>query len=150
MSFLEENDIALASASKTMKHQYNYKGDTMTFTNDLYGKIKAAVPDMTVRRFSRYCGMSDGYYGSVTAQSLPLSTNALIHLAEVLTHMQQIKPSHALDAALAMIADEVARRMQSINSSSNWAVRQMIVKAVAKVQVNRVDSDLAPLPIVLG
>lgn len=149
MSFLEENDIALASASKTMKHQYNYKGDTMTFTNDLYGKIKAAVPDMTVRRFSRYCGMSEGYYGSITAQALPLSTNALIHLAEVLTHMQQIKPSHALDAALAMIADEVARRMQSINSS-NWSVRQMIVKAVAKAQVSRVDNDLAPLPIVVG
>lgn len=122
----------------------------MTFTNDLYDKIKAAVPDMTVRRFSRYCGMSEGYYGSITAQALPLSTNALIHLAEVLTHMQQIKPSHALDAALVMIAEEVARRMQSINSSSNWAVRQMIVKAVAKVQVSRVDSDLAPLPIVLG
>lgn len=121
----------------------------MTFTNDLYGKIKAAVPDMTVRRFSRYCGMSEGYYGSITAQALPLSTNALIHLAEVLTHMQQIKPSHALDAALVMIAEEVARRMQNINSS-NWTVRQMIVKAVAKVQVSRVDSDLAPLPIVLG
>lgn len=122
----------------------------MTFTNDLYDKIKAAVPDMTVRRFSRYCGRSDGYYGSITAQALPLSINALIHLAEVLTHMQQIKPSHALDAALVMIADEVALRMQSINSSSNWAVRQMIVKAVAKVQVSRVDNDLAPLPIVLG
>ena len=122
----------------------------MTFTNDLYDKIKAAVPDMTVRRFSRYCGRSDGYYGSITAQALPLSTNALIHLAEMLTHMQSLKPSHALDAALVMIAEEVARRMQSINSSSNWAVRQMIVKAVAKVQVNRVDNDLAPLPIVLG
>lgn len=121
----------------------------MTFTNDLYGNIKAAVPDMTVRRFSRYCGMSEGYYGSITAQSLPLSTNALIHLAEVLTHMQQIKPSHALDAALAMIADEVARRMQSINSS-NWSVRQMIVKAVAKAQISRVDNNLAPLPIVVG
>jgi hypothetical protein len=48
-----------------------------------------------------------------------------------------------------MIAEEVARRMQNINSS-NWAVRQMIVKAVAKVQVSRVDNDLAPLPIVLG
>ena len=122
----------------------------MTFTNDLYDKIKAAVPDMSVRRFSRYCGMSDGYFGSITAQALPLSTNALIHLAEVLTHMQQIKPSHALDAALVMIAEEVARRIPSINSSSNWAVRQMIVKAVAKLQVSRVDSDLAPLPIVFG
>lgn len=122
----------------------------MTFTNDLYDKIKAAVPDMTVRRFSRYCGRSDGYYGSITAQALPLSTNALIHLAEMLTHMQSLKPSHALDAALVMIAEEVAHRMQSINSSSNWAVRQMIVKAVAKVQVSRVDNDLAPLPIVLG
>jgi hypothetical protein len=71
-------------------------------------------------------------------------------LAEVLTHMQQIKPGHALDAALVMIAEEVSRRMQSINSSSNWAVRHMIVKAVAKVQVSRVDNDLAPLPIVVG
>lgn len=121
----------------------------MTFKQDLYDKIKTAVPDMTVRRFSRYCGKSDGYYGSITAQSLPLSTDALIHLAEVLMQMQKIKPGQALDAALVMIAEEVARRMQSINSS-NWSVRQMIIKAVAKAQVNRVDCDLAPLPIVLA
>ena len=43
----------------------------MTFTNDLYDKIKAAVPDMTVRRFSRYCGMSEGYYGSINTQCSP-------------------------------------------------------------------------------
>ena len=121
----------------------------MNFKEDLYEKIKTAVPDMTVRRFSRYCGKSEGYYGSISAQDLPLSTNALLHLAEVLAHMQSIKPSHALGTALTMIAEEVARRMQNINTR-NWSVRQMIVKAVAKLQVSRVDCDLAPLPIVLG
>ena len=94
----------------------------MSFTKQIFDMASMALPDMTTRTFSRYCGKSDGYYGSITAQSLPLSTDALIHLAEVLTQMQKIKPGQALDAALVMIAEEVAQRMQNI-STHNWSVR---------------------------
>jgi hypothetical protein len=148
MSFLKENDIALASASKTIKAP-SYKGDTMSFEKELFNQIKAAIPTMNVRRFSKYCGKSDGYYGSITAQALPISTNALLHLAEMLTQVQSHTPSKALDRALVMITETVAHRMQHIDTHS-WAVRQMIIKAVARAQASNVGDDLAPLPILLG
>jgi len=121
----------------------------MDFKSKLYGKIKTAMPDMTVREFSRYCGKSEGYYGSITAQDLPMSTNALLHLAEVLAHAQAKQPSQALNSALTMIAEEVANRMQHIDTR-NWSVRQMIIKAVADVQIDNQRHDVAPMPIVLG
>ena len=80
----------------------------MNFKNRLYEKIKTAMPDMTVREFSNYCGKSEGYYGSITAQNLELSTNALLHLAEVLSLIQAQQPNPALGTALTMIAEEVA------------------------------------------
>lgn len=120
----------------------------MKFNKDLYGVIKCAMPEMTVRQFSRYCGRSEGYYGSITAQALPLSTNALLHLAEMLTHRQKLDQTQALNSALAMIAQEVANRMQNINTR-NWAVRQMIIKAVAKTQCSSANLGLAPMPIVV-
>ena len=120
----------------------------MNFKNRLYEKIKTAMPDMTVREFSNYCGKSEGYYGSITAQNLELSTNALLHLAEVLSHIQTQQPNPALGTALTMIAEEVADRMQHIDTR-NWSVRQMIIHAVAKVHVSNQQSSLAPMPIVL-
>ena len=99
-------------ASKQNNKAPSYKGDTMSFEKDLFNQIKAAIPTMNVRRFSKYCGKSDGYYGSITAQALPISTNALLHLAEMLTHVQSHTPSKALDRALVMITETVAHRMQ--------------------------------------
>lgn len=121
----------------------------MDFKNELYGKIKTAMPEMTVREFSRYCGKSEGYYGSITAQDLPLSTNALLHLAEVLTHAHANQPSPSLNSALVMIAEEVARRIQHIDTQ-NWSVREMVIKAVARAQVSNTRQNVAPMPIVLG
>lgn len=129
--------------------QREYKGDTMSFEKDLFNQIKAAIPTMNVRRFSRYCGKSDGYYSSITAQALPISTNALLHLAEMLTQVQSHTHSTSLDRALVMISETVASRMQHIDTHS-WTVRQMIIRAVARAQAGNVGDDLPPLPIVLG
>jgi len=120
----------------------------MDFKNRIYERVKTAMPSMTVRDFSNYCGKSEGYYGSITAQNLELSTNALLHLAEVLSHIQAQQHNLALGSALTMIAEEVADRMQHINTR-NWSVRKMIISAVAKVHMSNQQSSLAPMPIVL-
>ena len=120
----------------------------MTFTNDLYDKIKAAVPDMTVRRFSRYCGKSEGYYGSISAQNLPISTHSLLYLSEVLEHKKAESPNKHITELQLMIAQEVARRMQSLETQ-NMAVRRMVIRAIAQTYMADGREYSAP-PIVIG
>jgi len=104
---------------------------------------------MTVRRFSRYCGKSEGYYGSIIAQNLDLSTNALIHLAEVLTYKQAHTPCREIKQALFTITEEIADRMQHINSG-NMSVRRMIIKAVAALQMRNDGDYYTALPVLFG
>jgi hypothetical protein len=121
----------------------------MLSTQQIYQMTKSALPNMTVRSFSRYCGKSDGYYGSLCAQNMELSTNALIHLSETLTYRRSMSASTKLDQLLEVIASEIAQRMCHVESS-NLAVRRMIIKAVAEVQMAK-DTDVSgPLPIVIG
>jgi len=110
----------------------------MTFTQAIYEQVYAALPNTTTRTFSSYCGKSEGYYGSITAQNLPISTNALICLAEVLEARKILlgakltdKRQSDIDLAQQMIADEIAARMQDINSN-DYKIRKMIISSVAK------------------
>lgn len=109
----------------------------MTFTHQLYEQLSQALPDMTTRRFSRYCGKSEGYYGSITSQSVPISTNSLIHLAQCIEQVivQRVTPESATARQLRriqqMIADEIALRTHDL-SIANLSVRRMIIGAVAK------------------
>jgi len=56
----------------------------MTFTEELYQHISSLYSGMTVRGFSKLCGKSEGYYGSMKAQNLELATSAITHLIEEL------------------------------------------------------------------
>ena len=55
----------------------------------------------------------------------------------------------SMKSALVMIAEEVARRIQHIDTH-NWSVREMVIKAVARAQVSNTRQNVAPMPIVLG
>jgi glutamine synthetase type III len=44
----------------------------------------ALFPELTVRRFSQMLGKSDGYWSSIRAQKLTLSTSALVNLRDTL------------------------------------------------------------------
>jgi|SaaInl5LU_22_DNA_1037371.scaffolds.fasta_scaffold35232_1 hypothetical protein len=50
----------------------------------IFEAVCDVIPGVTCRIFSEYCGMSEGYWGSVKAQGLMLSVDALLHLAEML------------------------------------------------------------------
>ena len=125
--------------------------NTMTFTQKIYEQVHAAVPNTTTRTFSRDCGRSEGYYGSITAQKLPISTNALICLAEVLECRKELLGQHLTNARLQrmeevqqMIADEIASRMQSIKTD-DYKIRKMIISSVARIVAAREQQNYPPI-----
>src|SRR5450830_484554 len=128
--------------------------NTMTFTQKIYEQVHAAIQNTTTRTFSRDCGKSDGYYGSITAQKLPISTNALICLAEVLECRKELLGRHLTDARLKcieeaqqMIADEIASRMQSIHTD-DYKIRKLIISSVARIVVAR-EQQYYPLTFIM-
>lgn len=128
--------------------------NTMTFTQQIYEQVHATIPDTTTRTFSRDCGKSEGYYGSITAQKLPISTNALICLAEVLECRKELLSRHLTNARLQgieeaqqMIADEIANRMQSIQTD-DYKIRKMIIGSVARILVAR-EQQYYPLTFIM-
>lgn len=125
----------------------------MTFTHELYERTCDALPGTTTRRFSRYCGKSEGYFGSICAQQLPISTNAIIHLAEMIERMMVLadyepRTNEKLRRIQAFIATEVARRTQEL-PIVNLAIRQMVARAVASAAYTRDQQQNLP-PIVIG
>lgn len=126
----------------------------MKFERDLFEKVCDAFPHTTARTFSRDCGKSEGYYGSITAQNQRISTSALIYLAEVLECRKNLDASmtpkrlHYIDDAQQMIADEIAGRAQSFDSDS-FKVRTMILKALANT-ANRYDDNYWLPPVIMG
>lgn len=126
----------------------------MSFERNLFEKSREALPHMTARTFSAYCGMSEGYYGSITAQRIPIATNALIYLAEMLEHRKGIvgdrspETTRKLADLQRMIADEIARRSHSIHCD-NHVVRKMIIGSLAKVAIARDQRAYLP-PLIIG
>jgi hypothetical protein len=115
----------------------------MSFTKELFERTSLAIPEITTRTFSRYCGKSEGYYGSIRAQKGEISTNGLIYLAEMLQYRHSISPSNSLNEVIAMIVNEIAKRMQSIEVE-NIQVRKMLIKSIAKLHMEKERSYSAP------
>jgi hypothetical protein len=120
----------------------------MSFTKQIYEKTSMALPDITARTFSRYCGKSEGYYGSISSQNLDISTNSLLYLSEVLEHKRATSPNQYITELQAMIAQEVARRMQAF-TTQNMTVRTMMLQAIAQIYMTDGREYSAP-PIVIG
>jgi hypothetical protein len=109
---------------------------------ELYERVKALFPDTTTRLFSRYCGMSDGYYGSVVAQGLQISNEALLILAQVLEHKRELECAQdgakaaGVRALQEQIAQMVATRSQP-HCDGSVQVNRMLLRALAKLCYER-------------
>jgi len=120
----------------------------------LFEQFREIFPDTTTRQFSGYCGMSEGYYGSLVAQNLAISTNALIILAEVLQHKldlecrEQPEKMREIEALQQSIAAEVATR-STPQSTGSPQVNRMLLKALAKLCYER-DMPAMPFSVVVG
>ena len=124
----------------------------MSFTKQLFEMTSMALPGVTARTFSRYLGKSEGYYGSISAQNLAISTNGLLFLSEVLEQHNtryQDNPSQNkyITEIQNLIAQEIARRMQQLDTE-NLAVRKMVIRAVAQTYMHSGNEYSAP-PIVI-
>jgi hypothetical protein len=145
MDLLEDKSVsrlALARHINTL-----YRRQTMSFTKQLFEMTSMALPDVTARKFSRYLGKSEGYYGSISAQNLDISTNSLLFLSEILEHKNSSNPNKRITELQSMIALEVANRVQRIDSQ-NEAVRKLVIRSIAKVYMESNDKFSAP-PIVI-
>ena len=124
------------------------KGDDMTFTKQLYAKASMALPHISARTFSRYCGKSEGYWGSIQAQKLEISTNSLLYLAQMLEHKKAQSPNRSMHELQAFITEEIARRLQALPTES-VQVRRMVLKALVSTAAER-DSSYNVPPIIIA
>ena len=94
---------------------------TQTFEQELYEAVGRAFPGLTVRSMSKLLGKSSGYWSSVTSQNLPLSTDALTHLSEVI-ECQQImcrldsRRGQKLADAQQLICDQLSARLEVLRA----------------------------------
>ena len=57
----------------------------MQFNIELYWALSEIYPNLTVRSISKMMGRSQGYWSSVNAQNIAVSTSALVHLLDALS-----------------------------------------------------------------
>ena len=57
----------------------------MQFNTELYWSLSEIYPNLTVRSISKMMGKSQGYWSSVNAQNIAVSTSALVHLLDALS-----------------------------------------------------------------
>ena len=129
----------------------------MTFTEELYQNISSLYSGMTVRGFSKLCGKSEGYFGSMKAQNLELATSAITNLLEELEQRKMMfismnasaKQITELRDVQLFIADEIAARHHKCSENQNIKIRHMLLEAVS----NLADQELAnrtPTPVFIG
>ena len=126
----------------------------MTFTEELYEKISNLYLGMTVRGFSMLCGKSEGYYGSMKAQNLELSSSAISYLMEGIEERKMAAPASTqfitqLSDVQRYIADEIAQRHHKCSENQNIKIRHMLLEAVSNLSDREIDNR-TPTPVFIG
>ena len=129
----------------------------MTFTEELYEKISNLYVGMTVRGFSKLCGKSEGYYGSMKAQNLELATSSITNLLEELERRKMMfismnasaKQIGELRDVQLFIADEIAQRHHKCSENQNIKIRHMLLEAVSNLADRELDNR-TPTPVFIG
>lgn len=129
----------------------------MTFTEELYQHISSLYSGMTVRGFSKLCGKSEGYFGSMKAQNLELATSAITNLLEELEQRKMMfismnasaKQITELRDVQLFIADEIAARHHKCIENQNLKIRHMLLEAISNL-VDRELDNRTPTPIFIG
>ena len=89
----------------------------MQFNTELYWALSEIYPNLTVRSISKMMGRSQGYWSSVNAQNIAVSTGALVHLLDALSCLKiQLVPGSArfekLKQLIARIEQELFTRFE--------------------------------------
>ena len=122
----------------------------MSYTKQIFNKMKAIDPNITVREFSYRCGKSEGYYGSLISQKLELSDEAIINLLETLemwklisvkTPNNTVDKVHQIDDVQKNLTTELAERTSTNHNTLNNQVRNLIIKAVVNLYQSKTNAD---------
>ena len=122
----------------------------MSYTKQIFNKMKAIDPNITVREFSYRCGKSEGYYGSLISQKLELSDEAIINLLETLEMWKLISvktPNNTVDKILRIsdvqknLTSELVERTSTNHNTPNNQVRNLIINAVVNLYQNKTNAD---------
>lgn len=89
----------------------------MQFNTELYLALSEIYPNLTVRSISKMMGRSQGYWSSMNAQNITVSTSALVHLLDALSCLKiQLVPGSArfekLKQLIARIEQELFTRFE--------------------------------------
>jgi hypothetical protein len=92
-----------------------------TFEQELYDAVGRAFPGLTVRSMSRLLGKSSGYWSSMTSQKLPLPTDTLMHLADVVECQKILLPLGSrracqLESVQGLLCEEISTRLATMRS----------------------------------
>ena len=127
------------------------------FNEEIYNKIIRVLPDTTSRSFSRDCGMSEGYWGSISSQQLPISTQALVHLLEALEvkklasqYRNNTRHAEAITRLQSDITEETANRSEKDTKATNGVVRKMVMEALMRRAGENFNPYSSAPPISIG
>jgi hypothetical protein len=92
-----------------------------TFEQILYEAMGQAYPGLTVRSMSKLLGKSPGYWSSMTSQKLPLPTEMLIYLSDVVECHKMLLPMGSgrlskLEKVQTLLCAEIGTRFVLIRS----------------------------------
>lgn len=92
-----------------------------TFEQELYEAVGQAFPGLTVRAMSRLLGKSPGYWSSMTSQNLPLPTDTLMHLVDVVECQKILLPLGSrracqLESVQGLLCEEISTRLSTMRA----------------------------------
>lgn len=84
----------------------------MQFNTELYWALSEIYPNLTVRSISKMMGKSQGYWSSVNAQNIAVSTSALVHLLDALTCLKiQLMPGSTRFERLILLTTKIEQEL---------------------------------------
>lgn len=123
-----------------------------SFNENLYWSLAELFPEMTVRSLSQMMGKSEGYWSSLSAQNISVSTAALVQLIETLEFRKSrlepfSKSVQRVDEVQELIAHELIERFRS-KTGLDYAAGQN-AEAVNPGLSGNHKQDWTPLPFLV-
>lgn len=122
-----------------------------TFEDQLYELVACVLPDLTVRKMSKFMGKSEGYWSSLMAQGLPVSNDALCCLISYLetrkvTSANTPNFNQRVASAQRFISQEVVKRFNTEYWEYVHQAQDLAEDYRHKIEISRSD----PMPFIVS
>lgn len=127
------------------------------FSGKIFNEICKVLPETTCRGFSKDCGMSEGYFGSIQSQKLPISTQALVFLLEnlevkkqAMSYSGKLVQMEKVKDIQQMITNEIAVRSNNEANATHGTIRKMLYEAICRRAEENFNPYSSAPPISIG